>query len=403
MVNAQANSEVEVLGNLNFTLTAYNTISILPKTKKLTRKYEGDRGNKVYEITNPVTGNVHVVVSDRKLAVDDGTYSGGVKINSTPDGIMDYFEPDVLVARDFFPFGSILPGRSFNSSSYRLGFNGMEKDDEITGVTGSHYTAEFWEYDSRTGRRWNVDPMVYPWQSSYAAFNNNPIVFSDPLGLFGSRKEAREYKQENNVKGRIQKGEDGVFAINNRVDGISTFNDEEFGLQTAALIRPERGNVDNTPQRKAEIKEQIEDYVSTLKFIEDVERGGGKVEFTHDRFKALSSMFQFALPTAKVSLSSLKNVNNVATPITKNSVIEGFNISNHAFRKSGLGRGATEELISTVIKGAQSSGNVIVEVGTGQFQGNIIKVFNHNGVKVAVDETRSLIMSIRPEKGFKLN
>ena len=174
-------------------------------------------------------------------------------------------------------------------------------------------------------------------------------------------------------------------------------------MQTAALIRPERGNVDNTPQRKAEIKEQIEDYVSTLKFIEDVERGGGKVEFTHDRFKALSSMFQFALPTAKVSLSSLKNVNNVATPITKNSVIEGFNISNHAFRKSGLGRGATEELISTVIKGAQSSGNVIVEVGTGQFQGNIIKVFNHNGVKVAVDETRSLIMSIRPEKGFKLN
>lgn len=46
--------------------------------------------------------------------------------------------------------------------------------------------------------------------------------------------------------------------------------------------------------------------------------------------------------------------------------------------------------------------NRYLEVGTGQFSGSIIKVFNHNGVKVAVDENRKLIMSIRPEKGFKL-
>lgn len=40
---------------------------------------------------------------------------------------------------------------------YRYGFNGMEKDDEITGHTdrGNHYAATFWEYDSRIRRRWN--------------------------------------------------------------------------------------------------------------------------------------------------------------------------------------------------------------------------------------------------------
>ena len=95
-------------------------------------------------------------------------------------------------------------------------------------------------------------------------------------------------------------------------------------------------------------------------------------------------------------------VAKASTALTKNSVIEGFKVSNHAWRKSGLGRGATEELISDVITGARKAGTVITETGTGQFSGNVIKVFNHSGVKVAVDETRKLVMSIRPEKGFKL-
>jgi hypothetical protein len=83
-------------------------------------------------------------------------------------------------------------------------------------------------------------------------------------------------------------------------------------------------------------------------------------------------------------------------------VIQGYKVSNHAWRKSGLGRGATEELIRDVISGARKAGTVITETGTGKFSGNVIKVFNHNSVKVVVDETRKLIMSIRPEKGFKL-
>jgi hypothetical protein len=40
----------------------------------------------------------------------------------------------------------------------------------------------YWEYDSRIGRRWNVDPKPNPSISNYATFANNPIWFSDPLG-----------------------------------------------------------------------------------------------------------------------------------------------------------------------------------------------------------------------------
>ena len=76
-----------------------------------------------------------------------------------------------------------MQGRKFNgSSSYRYGMNGMEKDDEVAqGI----YTAEYWEYDSRTGRRWNVDPIIKPWESPYACFRGNPIYFADPSGLDG--------------------------------------------------------------------------------------------------------------------------------------------------------------------------------------------------------------------------
>ena len=96
-----------------------------------------------------------------------------------------YTEPvlsaEVLSANSYYAFGSLMPKRSFNSSGYRYGFNGMEKDDEIAG-SGNSYTAEFWQYDSRLGRRWNQDPKPNPSISNYAVFAGNPILYSDPLG-----------------------------------------------------------------------------------------------------------------------------------------------------------------------------------------------------------------------------
>lgn len=80
------------------------------------------------------------------------------------------------------PFGSLLPGRNYSSDSYRFGFNGQEKVDEVNGSTGTHNTAQFWEYDTRIGVRWNRDPITMPWHSPYAVLNGNPIAFVDPQG-----------------------------------------------------------------------------------------------------------------------------------------------------------------------------------------------------------------------------
>ena len=60
------------------------------------------------------------------------------------------------------PFGSIMPGRSFqDGATYRHGFNGMEKDDEVKGV-GNSYNTTFRQYDPRLGRWMSLDPPLAP-------------------------------------------------------------------------------------------------------------------------------------------------------------------------------------------------------------------------------------------------
>jgi len=73
------------------------------------------------------------------------------------------------------------PYRQYRLHNYRFGFNGQEKNNEINGK-GNSLTAPFWQYDPRAGLSWNLDPKPSPYLSPYAVFNNNPILFSDPLG-----------------------------------------------------------------------------------------------------------------------------------------------------------------------------------------------------------------------------
>ena len=60
-------------------------------------------------------------------------------------------------------------------------FNNQEHDDEIAG-DGNSMTAEFWQYDARLGRRWNLDPITETDISHYACFANSPIYHYDLNG-----------------------------------------------------------------------------------------------------------------------------------------------------------------------------------------------------------------------------
>jgi hypothetical protein len=75
----------------------------------------------------------------------------------------------------------LMPGRKYKagSGSYRYSLNGQEKETELN---ESITTAEFWEYDERIGRRWNIDVKPNVAQSPYSCFNNSPVWFSDVKG-----------------------------------------------------------------------------------------------------------------------------------------------------------------------------------------------------------------------------
>ncbi|MFN7709105.1 MAG: RHS repeat-associated core domain-containing protein, partial [Sphingobacteriia bacterium] len=114
-------------------------------------------------------GNVLSVVTDNHLPV----YVGGV---------LDHYVAQVVQAQDYTAFGAAMEGRSFSISSYRFGFQGMEKEDNLYG-DGNAYTTQYRMLDVRIGRWFSTDPVVQPWMSPYSAFDNNPIFLVDPLGL----------------------------------------------------------------------------------------------------------------------------------------------------------------------------------------------------------------------------
>jgi hypothetical protein len=76
-----------------------------------------------------------------------------------------------------------MPTRTWSdpNAKYKYGFNTQEKDDEIAGE-GNINTALFWEYDTRLGRRWNIDPIIKFYFSPYACISDNPIIFIDVFG-----------------------------------------------------------------------------------------------------------------------------------------------------------------------------------------------------------------------------
>ena len=127
---------------------------------------------KQYELTNHL-GNVLTTISDRKLKNSSGTIA---------------YSAEIISAQDYYPFGMQMPGRSFNSTEYRYGFNGKEKDDEIKGSGNSlDFGARI--YDPRIGRFLSVDPqfMKGPEYSTYNFAFNNPLSFVDEDGKWPTK------------------------------------------------------------------------------------------------------------------------------------------------------------------------------------------------------------------------
>jgi RHS repeat-associated protein len=115
-------------------------------------------------------------------------------------------------------------GRTFSSPSYRYGFNGQEKDDEVKG-NGNSLEFKFRIYDSRLGRFLSVDPLAkeYPFWTPYSFAANRPI---DGVDLEG--KEWQQYMMRKIVE---SKGV-GALKVINTSEGSGPVVDASYNLQS---------------------------------------------------------------------------------------------------------------------------------------------------------------------------
>jgi RHS repeat-associated protein len=130
-------------------------------------------GSRRFELSNHL-GNVLATVSDKRIAV------------CTLSETVAYYKAEMITASDYYAYGSYMEGRYYEvdtSFRFRFGYQGSEKDDEISSK-GGHISTFFREGDTRLVIWWSPDPKghVQPWQSPYSFMNGNPILFNDPLG-----------------------------------------------------------------------------------------------------------------------------------------------------------------------------------------------------------------------------
>jgi RHS repeat-associated protein len=142
------------------------------------------------------TGTVNVSNAISNLS---GNVTVTLKLFGGQKGTQGTFRMD-----DFVLNGFTAAVEEWRPTGYRYGYQGSEKDDEMKGG-GNSYTTEFRQYDPRLGRWLSLDPLMakYPSMSPYVAFNNNPILYTDPTGLEGENPNENKEVEGIEVKDNI--------------------------------------------------------------------------------------------------------------------------------------------------------------------------------------------------------
>src|SRR5690554_4425411 len=195
--NWKTNWETSYLSATTDTSNRLRIAGESPKTNRLFNVTPGLEYELSYTQSENASVNLFIEESENGTTwqniVSSSSSNGSQTVNFTPSASLlkvsfeasgSFKLQDISLNGELFD--TLVVAKTLGGTGYRYGFGGQEKDNEIYG-TGNSYTAEFWQYDPRLGRRWNIDPMSfkYPWQSPYVAFNNNPIFYNDPLGLEG--------------------------------------------------------------------------------------------------------------------------------------------------------------------------------------------------------------------------
>ncbi len=124
-----------------------------------------------------------------------------VKIEGRDVGVeTTCFVPDIIAYNDYYPFGSLMPGR-WGGTDYRYGFQNQEMDNEIKGH-GNSVNFKYRMHDPRIGRFFATDPL----ESKYP--HNSPYAFSENVVISAVELEGLEKSELNSVPGKPASSDD---------------------------------------------------------------------------------------------------------------------------------------------------------------------------------------------------
>ena len=125
-------------------------------------------------------------------------------------------ELEVLQRHYYYPFGMNMEGTWTGQDLYEnlYQYNGKELAKGL-----GWYAYGFRHYDQVIGRFTGVDPLA-DWAPAWTPYRygfDNPILYTDPNGLFESKREARRYRRKNTDlnwwNSSIKKNKDGNYDI----------------------------------------------------------------------------------------------------------------------------------------------------------------------------------------------
>src|SRR5690606_35193545 len=153
---------------------------------------------------------------------------------------------EIVEENNYYPFG--LKHEGYNElpgDGYKYKLNGKEYEDSFAlNVTET----DFRHYDSALGRFNVIDPLselAYDFTPYRYGFNN-PVVFSDPSGLFESYETAVEYRKSNKLFGatiefdsdsnlwKIIDGDSTITQVGKKINTMYMMNGEMYLEQTNA-------------------------------------------------------------------------------------------------------------------------------------------------------------------------
>ncbi len=173
------------------------------------------------------------------------------------------FNPRVGIRNisDYSPFGVLLAERTVESAYFRRGYQGSEKDDEVSG-SGNSYTTFYRQLDPRLGKWMSIDPQTkkYAWSSPYISMNNSPIVNND---VFGDEFDEQSKQTVTDTKSKIN---DRIKEINDQLSTLKSKKQTELRIAKIEELSSQLGSLNDAINEINEM-ENTKDVTYSLQSI----------------------------------------------------------------------------------------------------------------------------------------